>query len=289
MKNNSAYPRTQAELDAYITRFKRPVRDTYVGMYPLHDDMELTDEQVQIVQDYIREVDFHLPGATCEDFLVVRWARYMGFQLLSEDLESYAVGLRYTAPGMEDHNTFIRMSWGQLMGYPDAERLPVNKPVLASDMMTLAKYRDTPTGPSRTGVDTYMDDEGEPGVDFDLKLLEGAMADVIEHHDTGKGREYNYWWNPALNCGVALAGHYPRLVYFREKGRLRADQLARLSEFESRAIEIAEILDGLGLVHPAPLVRDTLKQAAKAEKNQFTPTLRIANPTPLTELTKPKS
>ena len=148
-------PRTQAELDEYMTRYRRPVRNTFDGMYPLHEDMELTDEQVQIVLDYVREVDFHLPGARSDEFLVVRWARYVGFQFIQEDLEAYAVGLRCTHPGMEDQHTFIRMSWAQLAGEPDAPRLPVNEPVLASDMMTLARYRDTRTGPTRTGVDSH--------------------------------------------------------------------------------------------------------------------------------------
>ncbi len=99
---------------------------------------------------------------------------------------------------MEDQHTFIRMSWGQLMGDPEAVRLPVNEPVLASDMMTLARYRDTRTGPSRTGVDAYSaaPDDSVPGVDFDLKLLNGALDDVLEQHLTGKGRDINSWWNP---------------------------------------------------------------------------------------------
>ncbi|MFY9263266.1 MAG: hypothetical protein WBH73_05810 [Arcanobacterium sp.] len=56
------------------------------------------------------------------------------------------------------------MSWGQLHGDPDAPILPVNPPVLAADNMVLNKYRDTRTGPSRTGVDSYATDVGEPGV-----------------------------------------------------------------------------------------------------------------------------
>lgn len=278
------YPRTQAELDQYMSRYKRPTRHTYEGMYPLHNDIELSDEQVQIVLDYVKEVDFHLPGATSEDFLVVRWARYLGFQFLTEDLEAYAVGLRCTAPGMEDQNTFIRMSWGQLMGDPDAPILPVNKPVLASDMMVLNKYRDTRTGPSRTGIDAYATDEGEPGVDFDLKLLNAALDDAIEHHGTGNGREYNTWWTPALNWGVAMAGRYPRLKYYQSKGRLTAAQDAALADFEKRAADAKKVLDDLALANPAPVAEAALKQAEKAEKGTFVSRLRIANPTPLTDI-----
>lgn len=239
-------PRTQAELDAYMAARPRPVRNTFEGMYPLHEDIELSDEQVQIVLDYLQEVNFHLPGAAPHEFLVVRWARYSGFQFMQEPLEAYAVGLRCTHPGMEDQHTFIRMSWGQLMGDPEAVRLPVNEPVLASDMMTLARYRDTRTGPSRTGVDAYGA-EAVPGADFDLKLLNGALDAVLEQQRTGKGREINSWWNPALDWGVALAGRYPRLKYFESKGRLDENILTALHAFEARAARAEQALRELGL------------------------------------------
>lgn len=278
-------PRTQAELDTYIAARPRPVRNTYEGMYPLHEDLELSDEQVQIVLNYLQEVNFHLPGAAAHEFLVVRWARYTGFQFLQESLEAYAIGLRCTHPGMEDQHTFIRMSWGQLMGDPEAIRLPVNKPVLASDMMTLARYRDTRTGPSRTGVDAYSaaTDDSVPGVDFDLKLLDGALDDVLEQHRTGKGREINSWWNPALNWGVAMAGRYPRLKYFKSKGRLDEKALAALQAFEARAAQAETVLQELGLASPAPVAAAALKQAEKAEKGGFFRRHRIHNPQPLTE------
>lgn len=285
MTNNDYQPRTQAELDAHIAGFKRPVRNTYDGMFPLHEDMELTDEQIQIVHDYLKEVNFHLPGATAEEFLVVRWARYTGFQFIQEPLEAYAVGLRCTHPGMEDQHTFIRMSWAQLMGEPDAERLPVNEPVLASDMMTLARYRDTRTGPSRTGIDSYTGtrESDVPGVDFDLKLLNGALEEVLSHHSTGKGREMNSWWTPALNWGTAMAGRYPRLKYFEAKGRLDQTHLVELHDFEERAARAEPVLRELGLAFPGPVARDALAQATKAEKGSFLPRLRIRNPKPLTE------
>ncbi len=57
-------PSTQAELDAYVASWPRPVRNTYEGMFPLHEDIELSDEQIQLVLDYVREVDFHLPGSS---------------------------------------------------------------------------------------------------------------------------------------------------------------------------------------------------------------------------------
>ncbi len=278
-------PRTQAELDAYVAGWPRPVRNTYDGMFPLHEDLELSDEQVRLVLDYLREVNFHLPGATPEEFLVVRWARYTGFELLQEPLEAYAVGLRCTHPGLEDQHTFIRMSWGQLMGDPEAPRLPVNEPVLASDMMTLARYRDTRTGPSRTGVDSYAENVavGVPGADFDLKLLDGALEEVLAHHATGKGREINLWWDPALNWGVALAGRYPRLKYFESKGRLDEATSAALRSFEERAAKAEPVLRELGLASLEPVAHAALKQAKKAEGGRFRRRLRIRNPRPLTE------
>lgn len=278
-------PRTQAELDAYIAARPRPVRNTFEGMYPLHEDLELSDEQVQIVLDYLQEVNFHLPGAASHEFLVIRWARYTGFQFMQEPLEAYAIGLRCTHPGMEDQHTFIRMSWGQLMGDPEAVRLPVNEPVLASDMMTLARYRDTRTGPSRTGVDAYgaASEDSVPGTDFDLKLLDGALEDVLEHHRTGKGREINAWWNPALNWGVALAGRYPRLKYFESKGRLDEKTLAALHAFEARAARAEPVLQELGLASPAPVAAAALKQAEQAETGRFSRRHRIRDPQPLTQ------
>lgn len=282
LKNNR--PTTQAELDAYLASRPRPVRNTFEGMYPLHEDIELSDEQIQIVLDYLQEVNFHLPGAAPHEFIVVRWARYTGFQFMQEPLEAYAVGLRCTHPGMEDQHTFIRMSWGQLMGDPEAVRLPVNEPVLASDMMTLARYRDTRTGPSRTGVDAYaVSDNSVPGVDFDLQLLNGALDDVLEQHLTGKGQEINSWWDPALNWGVALAGRYPRLKYFESKKRLDKKTLAALHSFEARAAKAETALQELGLALAASVAAATLKQAEKAEGGNFLRRHRIRNPQPLTQ------
>ena len=279
-------PRTQSELDAHIASFPRPKRNTFNGMFPLHEDIELSDQQVQIVLDYVKEVDFHLPGATSEEFLVVRWARYVGFQFIQQDLEAYAIGLRCTHPGMEDQNTFIRMSWGQLMGHPDAPRLPVNGPVLASDMMTLAKYRDTRTGPSRTGVDSYTAVAGDsvPGVELDLALLSGALDDVLAQHASGQGREINSWWTPAVNWGAAMAGRYPRLKYFESKNRLTDSELTALHAFEERARRAGDVLRELGLAAPDTVGREAVEQATKAERGSFKRKLRIRNPRPLREV-----
>ncbi len=277
--------RTQAELDAQLAQRPRPTRNTFDGMYPLHEDMELSDRQVETVLAYVKQVGFHLPGATADDFLVVRWARYTGFQFLKEPLEAYAVGLRCTRPGMEGQHTFIRMSWGQLVGDPDAPLLPVNEPVLASDMMTLARYRDTRTGPSRTGVDAYAErgGAGVPGVGFDLALLDGALDDVVAHHATGKGQEINSWWDPDLNWGVAMAGRYPRLKYLESQGRLDDATVAELHSFERRAAEAEPMLRDLGLACAQRVGEDALEQAAQAERGTFRSRLRIRNPRPLTE------
>lgn len=285
MAVNSVPPRTQAELDAYFASRPRAVRETFDGMFPLHEDLELSDGQVGIVLEYLKDVDFHLPGATSEEFLVIRWARYTGFQFLREPLEAYAVGLRCTRPGMEDQHTFIRMSWGQLIGDPEAPILPVNEPVLATEMMTLARYRDTPTGPSKTGVDSYVatSGDGAPGVDFDLKLLDGALDDVLAHRATGQGREINAWWDPALNWGLAMAGRYPRLKYFESKGRLAGEQAAALHSFEDRATQAEPALKELGLASPKAVADAALKQAHAAEAGLSLPRLRIRNPRPLTD------
>lgn len=284
MTTKNCRPSTQAELDADVAQWPRPVRSTYEGMFPLHEDIDLSDAQIQIVRDYLHEVNFHLPGATPADFLVVRWARYTGFDFVQEPLEAYAVGLRCTHPGLEDHHTFIRMSWGQLMGKPDAPRLPVNDPVLASDMMTLAKYRDTRTGPSRTGVDSHTGTAGGvPGTDLDLKLLHGALDDVLAHHASGAGREINQWWDPALNWGVVLAGRYPRLKYFESKGKLDDATSTALQRFDERAAKAALILLDLGLATLAPVADAALKQAKQAEGGRFRRRLRIRNPRSLTE------
>lgn len=213
-------------------------------MYPIHEDIILTPEQQKLVLDYVREVDFHLPGASAEDFTeVIPRARYGGWDFMSEDLESYLVGLKCTKPGFEDQNTFIRMSYGQLMGQPDAERLPVNDPVLASDDMRMQRWRDTPTGPSRTGVDAYATTDGSvPGVDLDLRMIHDTLSDILDFDRRGLTSEDVGYFDLQVDWGVMLAGRYPRLKHFEKEGRLNADQVASLKEFERRCGEAQEVL-----------------------------------------------
>lgn len=216
-------------------------------MYPLHHDIALTAEKKQIVRDYVQRVDFHLPGATSRDFEVADVARYVGWAIMPEDLDSYVVGLQCTAPGMESYRTFIRMSHGQLTGQKKPKLLPVNEPVTGFDALTMQRWRDTPTGPSRTGVDSYADDPGVPGADLDLTMLDDTLADIRDFHLTGTtigGLEILdlkvYW-------GTLLAGRYPRLKHFAEQGALTDEQTARLRRFDDAARSMSDILSSLGL------------------------------------------
>lgn len=216
-------------------------------MYPLHQDMTLTAEQKQVVADYVIRVDFHLPGATSRDFEIADEARYVGWAIKPEDLESFVVGLRCTKSGMENHRTFIRMSRGQLMGEEDARVLPVNEPVTGFDALTMQRWRDTSAGPSRTGVDSYAHDPGVPGADIDLSMLEDTLADVHDFHLTGTtvgGLEILdlqvYW-------GVLLAGRYPRLQHYAAQGRLTEEQVTRLARLDDNARSMSDILSSLGL------------------------------------------
>lgn len=217
-------------------------------MYPLHRDMLLTDEQKQIVLDYIREVNFAIPGTTPEDYRVVDVARYVGWNFQKEDLEAYAVGLQCTKPGFEKHNTFIRMSRDQLLAVAEAKRLPVNEPVLASDMMRMQRWRDTPVGPGRTGVDSYAEADGSiPGVDMDLTMLEDTLTDIHQFNDGTIADKLLVQFDFAVDWGTLLAGRYPRLKHFESEGKLRPDQVQRLHAFEARAAESEEVLRKQGL------------------------------------------
>ncbi|WP_075691635.1 hypothetical protein [Corynebacterium sphenisci] len=217
-------------------------------MYPLYQDITLTEEQKRIVADYLVEVDFHLPGATARDFEIADVARYVGWNFQSEDLESYAIGLRCTAPGLEDHRTFIRMSRGQLLGAADAPRLPVNEPVLANETLRMQRWRDTPTGPSRTGVDSYATDDGSvPGIDMDLTQLHDVLADISDFARSGRGKADEGQFDLALDFGSLLAGRYPRVKHYQAAGRLRPDQEERLRAFEDAAEAMAGTLEALDL------------------------------------------
>lgn len=65
----------------------------------LYQDILLDDAHVDRVRRYLREVDFHLPGATADDFEINRRARYLGYMFQAEDLEAFGVGLKCTGRG----------------------------------------------------------------------------------------------------------------------------------------------------------------------------------------------
>lgn len=217
-------------------------------MYPLYNDMMLNEQQQQIVLDYVKEVNFHLPGATSADFQVLPMAKYVGWNFMSEDLESFAIGLKCTKPGMEDHHTFIRMSRGQLLALAEAPRLPVNDPVLANEALRMQRWRDKPTGPSRTGVDSYATNDGSiPGVDMDLQQLEDTLSDIAAWAAAGHGPTEEGQFDFAVDFGTLLAGRYPRLKYYAERNELTDEQLQRLHRFEERAGQMEETLRQLQL------------------------------------------
>ncbi|MDO5727146.1 MAG: hypothetical protein Q4Q03_04420 [Bowdeniella nasicola] len=217
-------------------------------MYPLYKDMLLNEAQQQLVLDYVREVDFHLPGASSTDFEVVPLAKYVGWNFKSEDLESFAVGLRCTKPGFERHHTFIRMSRGQLLAQADAPRLPVNDPVLANDTLRMQRWRETPTGPKRTGIDSYATTDGTiAGVEMDLQQLEDTLSDIEAFAAAGKGVGNEGQFDLAVDWGTLLAGRYPRLGYYAKREQLSAEQAARLQRFEQRAKQAEPLLRELQL------------------------------------------
>ncbi|MCZ9309027.1 hypothetical protein ACUY3K_00815 [Corynebacterium uberis] len=217
-------------------------------MYPLHSDITLDAAGRQRALDYLVEVDFHLPGSTPRDFRVKDLARYIGWNFQSEDLEAYAVGLVCTTPGLEAHHTFIRMSYGQLTGQPDALRLPVNQPVLANQTLRMQRWRDTPTGPSRTGVDSYATADGSvPGVDLDLAMLHDTLADALDFAHAGHSSADEGQFDLAVDLGTLLAGRYPRLKYYEKAGRLTAPQQERLRAFEAQATQAQQTLESLEL------------------------------------------
>lgn len=230
-------------------------------MYPLHKDMLLNEEQRQIVLDYIAEVGFAIPGTEPSDYQVVPLAKYVGWNFQSEDLEAYAVGLICTKPGWEKYHTFIRMSHGQLLAQAEAPRLPVNDPVLANEALRMQRWRDTPTGPSRTGVDSYAESDGSvPGVDQDLNELECALDDIWAFSEAGKTATCEGQFDLAVDFGILLTGRYPRLKFYQERGDLKPEQLKRLDRFEQRASKMAEVLTRLKL--------PTLETLRTAEKRR---------------------
>ncbi|MDO5719659.1 MAG: hypothetical protein Q4P05_02885 [Actinomycetaceae bacterium] len=217
-------------------------------MYPLYQDMMLTEEQQQIVLDYVQEVDFHIPGTTPQDYAVVPLAKYVGWNFKSEDLEAYAVGLTCTKPGYERYHTFIRMSRGQLLAQAEAPRLPVNEPVLANETLRMQRWRDTPAGPTRTGVDSYLEADGSvPGIDHDLTELEDVLGDIEAFAAAGRTATCEGQFDLAVDFGTLLAGRYPRVKHYQKEGQLKPDQVERLQQFEKRARDMEETLDRLNL------------------------------------------
>lgn len=212
-----------------------------------YEDLMLADEHIARVRDYLRAIDFHLEGATPDDFEINRRARYLGYMFQEEDLESYGVGLKCTKPGMEGHNTFIRMSRGQLLGEENPKILPVNRPVLAAEAMTLNRFYDTPAGPTRTGVDTFANDEGLPGGDMDLTMLEHQLADIIAFHNGQPVPGDQEILDLKIFWGSLLAGRYPRLKNYQKEGALSPSQEERLQRFESEVNAVRDILESLEL------------------------------------------
>lgn len=211
----------------------------------LYQDIFLSPEQQQRVRDYLREVDFHLPGAGPEDFEVNPRARYLGYMFQAEDLESFGVGLRCTRPGMEDQRTFIRVSRGQLLGEDDAPRLPVNDPVLAREAMTLDRFYRAEDPPRPTGVNAYAHDAGLPGADMDLSMLEEQLRDIVAFHNGEPVPGNQEILDLRIYWGTLLAGRYPRLQALRAK--LSEEQAARLDRLEADITALAGILEALGL------------------------------------------
>ena len=213
----------------------------------LYEDLYLSAEQVQRVRDYIRQVDFHLPGATSADFSINPHARYLGYMFQGEDLESYGVGLQCTAPGMEHMRTFIRMSRGQLLGDDNAPALPVNEPVLASEAMTLNRFYAKESVPLRHGEDTYTSDNGAAGADMDLAMLEQQLRDITAFHNGEPVPGNQEILDLRIYWGTLLAGRYPRLQYLQQTGRLSSLQADRLCNLEAQINAVEDILQALGL------------------------------------------
>lgn len=217
-------------------------------MYPLYNDMMLNEDQQRLVLDYIAEINFAIPGTTPADYRVKPLAKYIGWNFQAEDLEAYAVGLICTKPGYEDYRTFIRMSRGQLLAQSEAPRLEVNEPVLGADSMRMQRWWDKPTGPRKTGVDSYATTDGSiPGVDHDLRELHDVLSDIEAFAAAGRTASCKGQFDLAVDFGTLLAGRYPRLCYYRDRGELREDQEAMLTDFENRADAAAPILEKLKL------------------------------------------
>lgn len=155
---------------------------------------------------------------------------------------------------MEGHHTFIRMSREQLLGAKDPLILPVNKPVLASDAFLMSRFREAPGSQLRTGVEGYSAEEGIPGGDLDLTMLETQLEDILDYHNN-----LPVHWNQEIldlrvKWGSLLAGRYPRLKHFQTKGELSQQQNARLEKLERDINSVEGILEAMELA-----TLDTLK------------------------------
>lgn len=216
----------------------------------LYDDIQLDDSGISRVRDWLREVDFHLPGGTPEDFEINPHARYIGYMFQREDLEAFAVGLRPTLEKHAGMNTFIRMSRGQLLGEENAPKLAVNEPVLARSAMTMRRYWESPLGPASTGVDafTQVAEPGElPGGNQDLEMLDTTLNDAIDFHEGRPVYDDLEILDLRIYWGTLMAGRYPRLKHFQKAGKLSVDQDLRLTRLEDRIREHSTALESLGL------------------------------------------
>ncbi|MDO5700033.1 MAG: hypothetical protein Q4P36_00980 [Bowdeniella nasicola] len=230
-------------------------------MYPLYENFPLTCEMRERVSDYLREVDFHLPGTTPDDFTPMDEAVYLGWNFQTEDLEAFAVGLVCTKEGHEQERTFIRMSRGQLLGEADAPRLSVNPPVRGRDALRMQRWRPQSGPIVATGVDSYArPGDAVPGVDVDLTLLEDTLSDIEIFAAAGRSARDEGQFDFAVDFGTLLAGRYMRLKHFEEAGRLSPEELARLTAFEERCRAAQEILTRLNL--------PTLADVATPEKRR---------------------
>lgn len=219
----------------------------------LYQDIELSPEQVDRVRQYIEDVDFHLPGATSRDFKIASKARYLGYMFQQEDLEAYGVGLQCTVSGREDERTFIRISRGQLLGVPGTQPLAVNEPVLAREALTLNRFYEKTERPLRHGEETYSLDEGLPGANMDLDLLEQQLRDIVAFHNGEPVYGNQEILDLRVYWGTLLAGRYPRLCVLSEQ--LNELQRKRLDNFAADAESYATVLEDLGLATLSDLER----------------------------------
>ncbi|MHA2789434.1 hypothetical protein ACXZ66_09845 [Corynebacterium sp. S7] len=217
---------------------------------PLYDDIQLDQAGISRVRDWLREVDFHLPGGTPDDFTINPKARYIGYMFQQESLEAYAIGLRPTLERHARMNTFIRMSRGQLLGDEHPLKLPVNEPVLAREAMTMRRYWESPLGPASTGIDAFSQvaEPGElPGGNQDLDMLEKTLDDAIDFHEGRPVYDNLEILDLRVYWGTLMAGRYPRLKHFQQAGKLSVDQEQRLTALEGKVREYASDLDSMGL------------------------------------------